>query len=163
MKSSKNALDLIKFYESFEPRKYMCPAGKPTIGYGHVILPKELNLNTAVLSEKDATDLLAKDILEFEKTILSLVKVPLTQNEFDALVSFTFNLGGGNLASSTLLKTINSNMKSETYAQFLRWNKSTVKGKLIELEGLTRRRKSEAILFRDNRLTFDIKEVGSVK
>jgi lysozyme len=156
MKASKNALDLIEHYESFAPRKYICPAGKPTIGYGHVILPTESNLNTAVLSKEEAIDILTKDVARFEAAVSKLVKVPLEQNEFDALISFVFNLGEGNLASSTLLKVINENMKSEAYNQFLRWNKSEVQGKMTELEGLTKRRKSEAILFRDNRLTFDV-------
>jgi len=119
--------------------------GFATVGYGHLITEEEkkkgLFLNG--ITEDQALDLLSRDLGVAEGAVLRAVKVPLTQNEFDALVSFTFNVGAGNLNSSTLLRLLNSGNKKDVPAQFLRWNRS----KGVVLPGLERRRRAEALLF----------------
>jgi lysozyme len=119
--------------------------GFATIGYGHLITEAEkrqgLFLNG--INEEQALDLLSRDLSIAEGGVLRAVKVPLTQNEFDALVSFTFNVGAGNLNSSTLLRLLNAGNKRDVPAQFLRWDKS----KGVVLQGLVRRRRDEANLF----------------
>jgi len=143
-RSSIAGLSLIKQFEGFAPKTYDCPAGKPTIGYGHVVLPGE---SFTELTEAQASDLLAKDLLKFEAGVKRLVNVPLTQHQFDALVSFAFNVGIGALGESTALKRINAGNHAEVPAALAMWNKATVKGKLTELPGLTRRRRAEGDLY----------------
>lgn len=141
MKTSEQGIELIKGYEGFRENAYKCPAGVLTIGYGHIkdVFP---GMHT---TEQSAVELLKSDLITAESAVKRLVKVPLKQNQFDALVSFTFNLGEGNLKSSTLLKVINStpNDFEQIAYQFSRWNKAG--GKI--LEGLVKRRKEEATLY----------------
>ena len=151
---AKGGLEILKHYESFKSKKYKCPAGKPTIGYGHVILPSEPHLNTAVLTIAQAEELLAKDMVPREQVVKEYVKVELTQHQFDALVSIVYNIGNGNFASSTLLKKINAKDFSGAAEEFLKWNKSRVNGVLTELAGLTARRKSERLLFLTGKVEF---------
>jgi len=99
MKTSKQGIDLIKFYEGFRADAYKCPAGVWTIGYGHT--GKDVHAGDKV-SPEYASYLLATDLAAFEQKVSELVKVPLKQNQFDALVSFCYNCGAANLASSTL-------------------------------------------------------------
>jgi len=141
MKTSKQGLDLIKFYEGFKSEAYKCPAGIWTIGYGHT---GNVNPDDKV-SEEYATELLKKDVEVAERAVNSYITSQINQNQFDALVSFTFNLGAGNLKTSTLLKTVNSdpNNFDEIKAQFLRWNKAG--GKVME--GLTKRREAESDMY----------------
>jgi lysozyme len=96
-----------------------------------------------VISQFEAEDLLTYDLQEFEGYVLDYVSVPLKQNEFDALVSWTFNLGSGNLRSSTLLKKLNDHKYKEVPTEIRRWNKAA--GKV--LDGLVRRREAESLLF----------------
>lgn len=147
MKTSAKGLALIKKYEGFYGKPYLDPVGIPTIGYGVIRYPngKRVTMNDAPMTEKQASDMLAQ-LLEqtYEKDVNRLVKVALNQNQFDALVSFTYNLGGTNLGNSTLLRKINVNPCDPTIrAEFPRWNKA---GKRV-LAGLTRRRKEEADLY----------------
>ena len=95
------------------------------------------------ISRARAEELLLEDIAKFEDHVNNNVKVPLNQNQFDAMVSWTFNLGGGNLKSSTLLKVLNGSDYTDVPNQIKRWNKAN--GKV--LEGLIRRREAEALLF----------------
>jgi lysozyme len=139
MKIGKKGLDLIKSFEGFEPKAYICPAGVLTIGYGTTSNVKK----NQIVTESQATDLLMKDCTKFEKVVNASVKVPLTQNQFDALVSFVYNVGPGNFQASTLLKVLNAGRYDQVAAQMLRWNKGG--GKV--LAGLTRRRKAEGVLF----------------
>jgi len=97
------------------------------------------------ITEDTAEAMLKDDLRQFEDDVLRLVHVPLTQNQFDSLVSWTFNLGAGNLQSSTLLKVLNQRKYDEVPEQIKRWNKAN--GKV--LEGLTRRREAEALLFEE--------------
>jgi GH24 family phage-related lysozyme (muramidase) len=94
-------------------------------------------------TEEEATAQLQRDLAQIERDIVSVMHVPLTQNQFDALVCFTYNVGFGNLKSSTLLKCLNEGAFDQVPAQFLRWNKAA--GRV--LPGLTKRRQDEADLF----------------
>jgi lysozyme len=144
MKISKLGLNLVRHFEGMYLRGYKCPANVWTIGYGHTGLVdgKPIHGNMIITEEK-AIELLQQDMAVFENAVKDSVKVPLTQNQFDALVSFAFNVGAGALRNSTLLKLLNQGKYEEVPAQFLRWNKGG--GKV--LAGLTRRRKAEGHLF----------------
>jgi lysozyme len=141
MQTGREGIELIKGFEGLRLSKYQDIVGKWTIGYGHLILPKESFPNP--LTEKQAEDLLRKDLGNSEAGVTRLVKVKLSQQQFDALVSFTFNLGVGNLQSSTLLKKLNAGDYSGAADELLRWNKAGGK----EVAGLTRRRAAERKLF----------------
>lgn len=132
---------LIKSFEGLRLEKYRDAVGKWTIGYGHLILPNE-NFPRPI-TEAEADALLRKDLQTSERGVHRLVTVDLDQDQFDALVSFTFNLGAGNLQSSTLLKLLNQGEYTQAADQFLRWNKAG--GRV--LSGLTRRREAERALF----------------
>jgi lysozyme len=121
------------------------PVKIPTIGYGSTFLPDgtKVTMKTPAITESVATDYLRSAVAKFEKTINQSVKVPLTQNQFDALVCFCYNVGSGNFLSSTLLKVLNLGHYEEVPAQLMRWNKA----KGIVLAGLTRRRQAESALF----------------
>ncbi len=146
MKISKNGLDLIKKYEGLSLHPYLCPAGIPTIGYGSTYYPFNIKvkMSDAPITLAEAEELLGYTVNNtFSKAVNSLVTVPLTQNQFDALISFTYNLGVGALKSSTLLKKLNAEDYAGAALQLLRWNKD---GKKV-LAGLTARRASEKALF----------------
>ena len=139
MKISNKGIDLIKHFEGCETEAYLCPAGVPTIGYGHI---KGVQMGD-VITEAQAEEMLVEELTEYENYIHDCVTAPLNQNQFDAMVSWVFNLGVGNLKSSTLLKTLNIGNYRGVPEQIMRWNKAG--GKV--LEGLTRRRQAEADLF----------------
>ena len=139
MNTSQNGIDLIKHFEGCELYAYKCPAGVWTIGYGHT---KDVAPGMQI-TEDDAHNMLVEELNEYETYVNTLVSVPLNQNQFDALVSWVYNLGGGNLKASTILKVLNSGDYEGVPAQIMRWNKAG--GKV--LEGLTRRRQAEADLF----------------
>jgi lysozyme len=139
MKVSQECVDMIKFFEGFESKAYLCPANVWTIGYGRTKNVKEGDEITEMQAERD----LLEELEVFGKQVLNTVKVPLKQNELDALTSWTYNLGVGNLQSSTLLKELNSKNYNAAGQEMLRWNKAG--GKV--LAGLTRRRESEAKLW----------------
>ena len=139
MNISQEGLSLIKKFEGCEYNAYKCAAGVWTIGYGHTAGVKEGDLVT----QQEAENLLTKDLEEFEESVIEAVDMPMSQHQFDALVSWTFNLGPSNLNSSTMLKVLNKGDYEDVPAQIKRWNKAG--GKV--LEGLTRRREAEALLF----------------
>lgn len=105
MNISENGLNLIKKEEGFKQKPYVCPAGKLTIGYGHVILPNE---SFTEINEIQATQLLKNDVAIAEDCINNSVKVPITQDQFDALISFVFNVGRKAFLESTLLRNLNN-------------------------------------------------------
>lgn len=140
MKTSEVGVTLIKSYEGFAAKAYTCPAGKVTIGYGHVIRPGEVFQE---LTEAQADSLLRRDLVNREQAVMLLVKVPMTQGQFDALVSFVYNLGVGALKNSTLLKRLNEKNYRAAADNFLRW---VYVGK-TKLKGLENRRASEYALF----------------
>jgi len=140
MKISPKGIRIIIAYEKFIPVPYVCPAGYPTIGYGHRILPDE---SFTHITETEAEAILKKDVERIEKTIERLVKAEINQEIFDALVSFVYNIGEGNFANSTLLQCLNSNDYYEAIMELAEW--IYVKGRI--LKGLVRRRLEEAMLF----------------
>jgi len=139
MKTGPEGLELIKHFEGCELKAYWCPARVLTIGYGHTADVEEGD----EIEQGDADRLLEADLEEFEHYVLQLVDPELTQNQFDAIVAWTFNLGPGNLKESTLLKRLNERDFDDVPYQIRRWTKAGGK----ELPGLVRRREAEALLF----------------
>ncbi|RQZ12821.1 lysozyme [Burkholderia sp. Bp9031] len=132
---------LIKQFEGLRLSRYLDAVGKPTIGYGHLILPNERF--TRALTPAEAEALLRRDLRGAELNLRKLLHVPVTQQQFDALMSFVFNLGAGRLRSSTLLRYLNAGASARAADQFLVWNKAGGK----PLAGLTKRRRAERALF----------------
>lgn len=120
MQLSAAGLDMIKRFEGFRTHPYTDVAGFLTIGYGHRIVPPESFPNG--IGEPQAAALLARDVIGAERTVARLVKVELTQGQFDALVDFCFNLGAGRLASSTLLRCLNAGRYDAAAEQLLLWD-----------------------------------------
>ncbi len=145
MRTSTTGQRLIAEFEGCNLTAYKCPAGIWTIGIGHTSAAGAPAVKSGMrITQTEADDILARDLVRFEDAVSRLVRVPINQNQFDALVSFAFNLGEGALASSTLLKKLNAGDYEGAADQFARWNKAG--GKV--LAGLTRRRAAEADLFR---------------
>lgn len=134
-------LALIARYEGFSADWYACPAGKQTIGYGHVYRDGD-DFDTPI-SHEFATALLRRDASAAERSVSQLVRVPLTQNQFDALVSLVFNIGAGNFSTSTLLHVLDRGDYQAAADQFLVWRKAG--GKV--LHGLEQRRQAERAMF----------------
>jgi lysozyme len=153
---SNDGIDLVKTFEGLHKVQpdgtisaYLCPAGKWTIGYGSC---KGVRSGMKITIE-EAELRLREDLRTAEADVKRYVTVPLTQGQYDALVSFVFNLGAGNFRSSTLLKKLNQGLYNDVPEQIMRWNKARVDGKLTVLNGLTRRRAAEAAIFsRDAKL-----------
>jgi|TARA_R100000084_G_scaffold62983_2_gene27216 lysozyme len=141
MEISQEGLSLIKKFEGCKLESYQCAAGVWTIGYGSTSGISE----GMEISQQRAEALLLEDVAVFEEAVNKAVEVPLEQYEFDALVSWTFNLGPANLNSSTMLKVLNENKKNEVPAQMRRWNKANGE----TLQGLIRRREAESLLFQN--------------
>ncbi len=135
--------DIIKKWEGLRLKAYLCPAGVPTIGYGHTYNVKMGQTISVVQAEL----FLDHDYQDAEEQVLSLVKVPLTENQLGALTSFVFNLGAGNLRISTLLRKLNLGDYRGAAEQFGAWNKARVNGVMVALDGLTKRRADEKNLF----------------
>ncbi|MGN7124375.1 lysozyme [Methylorubrum thiocyanatum] len=145
MRTSTTGQRLIAEFEGCKLTAYKCPAGIWTIGVGHTSAAGKPVVKSGMrITQAEADDILARDLVRFENAVARVVEVPLNQNQFDALVSFAFNLGEGALASSTLLKKLNAGDYTGAADQFARWNKVGPK----VLAGLTRRRAAEADLFR---------------
>jgi len=139
MNISQEGLSLIKKFEGCELEAYKCAAGVLTIGYGSTKGVKEGD----TITQEEADKLLLHEMKEYEGYINNNVTVDLKQNQFDALVSWVFNLGPANLKASTMLKVLNNKEYDDVPAQIKRWNKAG--GKV--LQGLIRRREAEALLF----------------
>ncbi len=133
--------ELIEAFEGFSPTVYICPAGYPTVGYGHVVLPGEAF--DRPLTQAEADDLLSRDLPRYEWAVCRLIGVPLSDPCYDALVSFTFNLGEGALQASTLRRLINAGHLEEAGPQFDRW----VMAGAQKLPGLVRRRAAERAMW----------------
>ena len=139
MNISEIGIQLIKNFEGCVLKAYKCPAGIWTIGYGHTSGVKE----GQTITLKQAEDYLLQDIRAYEITVNNLVNVPLNQNQFDALVSFCYNLGPNNLKNSTLIKLLNKKDYLGAAEQFDRWVYAGGK----KLSGLVKRRAAEKELF----------------
>ena len=147
MKTSDNGINFIKSFEGFRNKPYLDSISLPTIGFGTTIYPngKKVTLKDLPITEAQGIEYLKHDLEKLEKGVISLLgNTKVNQNQFDALVSFAYNCGLGNLKASTLLKLVKALPTSEAiFNQFLRWNKAGGK----EVSGLTRRRKAEAELY----------------
>lgn len=142
-KTSEAGKNLIKEFEGFRATAYICPAGVVTVGYGTTrIQGKAVQLGTTITTD-EADMLLEEDLKSFEDAVNQNVREEISQNQFDALVAFVYNVGAGNFKKSTLLKKINAGEFNQAADEFLKWNKAG--GKV--LKGLTRRRTAERELF----------------
>lgn len=140
MKTSQHGLEFITDHEGTVLRTYKDAVGILTIGVGHTGPDVKAGMT---ISREQAMELLADDVYEAEHSVNTLVRVPLNQNQFDALVSFVFNVGGTAFSKSTLLKKLNAGDYEGASKEFSRWNKAGGR----ELLGLTKRRLAEARLF----------------
>jgi lysozyme len=135
---NQEGLNLIKNWETCELVAYVCPAGVLTIGWGHTGHDVRRGMK---ITQAEADGLLIRDVAIASRAVERLVKVPISDNQFSALVSFVFNVGETQFKTSTLLRLLNEG--KDCTGQFARWNKS--KGKV--LNGLTKRREEEKVLF----------------
>lgn len=142
---SSNCTNLVKKYEGFRSKPYKCPAGIPTIGYGSTFYlnGEKVSMYDSEISETFASELLENVLNYFAKKVDNIIKVSLNQNQFDALVSFTYNIGIGAFTKSTLITKLNIADFQGASKEFVRWNKAN--GKV--LKGLTNRRIDEQKLF----------------
>ena len=136
---SEKGIKLLKDFEGFRTHAYQDSVGVWTIGYGHT---KGVTPNM-VISTAEGEEMLVEELKEYENYVDDLVKVPLDQHQYDALVSWVYNLGPTNFRSSTMLRVLNEGKYEEVPNQIRRWNKAGGK----ELDGLTRRRNAEAERF----------------
>ena len=139
-------LHLIKDFEGIKLKPYQCSAGVWTIGIGTTVYPngEKVSPKDSIINEIVALSFLTHDLEYFCKQVDAYTTDAVNQSQFDALVSFAYNCGVGNLKSSTLLKKVNTNPNDSTIKdEFLKWNKAA--GKVIT--GLTRRRQAEADLY----------------
>jgi lysozyme len=146
MKASKKCLEMLAHHEGIRQKPYKCPAGLWTVGVGHLIgdgksLPDSWN---RTFSLEEVYAILAKDVERFERGVSRLITIPLRQNEMDAIISFTFNLGIGCLQRSSVRQKLNRGDKEGAIESLLKYNKAG--GKV--LKGLDNRRKDEAKLFK---------------
>jgi lysozyme len=139
MRTGDEGIALIRHFEGCRLDAYLCPAGVWTIGYGHTKGVKE----GETIDQEAAEAFLIEDLEEFEGYVTEMVEVPLSQSQFDALVSWTFNLGPGNLERSTLLAKLNQGEYTDVPFEIKRWTRA---GGVI-LPGLVKRRNAEAALF----------------
>ena len=154
MLMSEQGLELLKQWEGFKSKVYKDSAGLPTIGVGHLLTQSERTSGAIVinglavqyadgLTDQQVLDLLSQDVQPAEQAVNIGVKVALDQNQFDALVSFTFNTGTGAFSSSTLLKVLNQGQYDQVPDQLRRWNKAG--GQVVQ--GLVNRRENEIKLW----------------
>ncbi len=146
MKLSQKGLDLIKKFEGFSAKPYLCSAGVPTIGYGSTYYANgvKVKMTDSPISEEWAEELLQKVVTHYERGVDSMTRDDINQNQFDALVSFAYNVGLTNYKNSTLLKRVNANPKDpDIQKQFMKWVRAA--GKVIK--GLINRRTVEANLY----------------
>lgn len=145
-KLNQTGYDLIKQFEGLVLKPYLCSANVPTIGYGNTFYENgvKVKMSDAQITKQRAEELLKINADRFASKVANLLKKEVTQNQFNALVSFAYNVGSGALASSTLLKLVNINPNDGNIAkEFLKWNKGG--GKVID--GLTKRRMKESALY----------------
>ncbi len=133
-------IELIKHFEGFRNTLYICSGGFPTIGYGHKLSPHE---NYCQITKEQATKLLIKDLLATERAVNRYININLKPHQFDALVSFTFNVGAAALQRSTLRQKINYQLFAETPREFARWIYAGGR----RIPGLIKRRHIESNLF----------------
>lgn len=140
-------LDLLKSFEAFRAERYFCQAGKPTIGYGHVILPGDTFAEP--MTEAFAEALLLKDVAKYESAVCRAVRVDVTENQISAMTSLAFNIGVSDFRKSTVLRKLNEGDYKASADAFLLWDKYTDPDtkELKVSDGLVRRRHAERELF----------------
>jgi lysozyme len=145
MNISESGINLIKSFEGLRLQPYLCPAGVATIGYGctHYANGETVTLDDDPITIRDADALLRGTLKSYEQAVNEVVTVPLTQGQFDALVSFAYNIGIGKLKGSTLLRKLNAGNYRGAAAEFDKW---THGGGQV-LPGLVKRRAAEKALF----------------
>ena len=137
------AVDLVKHFEGLYLKAYLCPAGVPTIGYGHT---GGVKLGDTISADQ-AESYLAADLASAAASVDHLVTVAVNPQQRGALASFVFNLGAGSLEGSTLLRLLNNGDYAGAAGEFGKWVHSTVDGHKVVLDGLVKRRAAEAALF----------------
>ena len=151
MEPSQNALEIIKEFEGLRLKAYLDPVNIPTIGYGTIRYPNGQRVALGdLISEAEAEAFLQFECDKLAEDVSAVAGgLSLNQNQFDALISFCYNLGFGAFLESTLLRKLKASDFSGAAAEFPRWNKATVDGVRMELAGLTRRRAKERALFEE--------------
>jgi lysozyme len=145
-KLSQKGLELIKSFEGLSLKPYVCAGGINTIGYGSTYYTngKKVTLQDKPITKEQAEELIKHSLSTYEKAVDSFCRDDISQSQFDALVSFAYNLGTGALQKSTLIKKVNANPQDPTIkAEFFKWNKAGGRA----LAGLTKRRQAEADLY----------------
>lgn len=144
MRTSQAGIDFIKRFEGLSLKPYICSAGKPTIGYGSTFYPdgRKVTAQDKSITKDEAEKLLIDTLKPFENKVNRLITVQLTQNQFDALVSHTFNTGG----SETLFRLINQKSDISLIEDW--WTTRYITANKVVLPGLVRRRKEEFELFK---------------
>lgn len=145
--TSKNGLEFITRWEGLVLKPYRDAAGLRTIGVGHLIKPDENFPDGISITKEKALEILAKDVKICEDAIKKNTKVTLNQNQFDALVSFSFNCGTGVLSNSGVALSVNSGDFAKVPDRLLEWSKARINGSLQVVQGLYNRRKAEGDLF----------------
>ena len=145
MNPSANCIALIKRFEGFSAKPYLCPSGVQTIGFGSTryVDGSYVHLNDIEIDEKQATAIMLTTLKSYASDVSRYVKVKINQNQFDALVDFAYNCGSKNLLNSTLLRKINEGNFVGAAFEFGKW----VRGNNIVLQGLVNRRYAEKQLF----------------
>ncbi len=155
MRTSLNGINLIKTFEGFSAVPYLCPAKYLTIGYGHVVEETGIRKLEAgkekipvssfqyPITRLQAEEILRNDLIRFELAVKKLITAPINQNQFDALVSFTYNLGAGALQRSTLRSKVNRLEHELAACEFLKWIYASGR----KLSGLVARRRAEAEIY----------------
>lgn len=144
MRLSQAGLELLSELEGFRAKRYKDQAGKWTIGFGHLLRPGE---DWVSISKEEALWLLGEDVDVAERAVSDLVRIPLEQNEFDALVLFVYNVGRTAFAKSATLKVINGGRKEDVPGMLKKWVYVTVEGVKMRSDGLENRRKAEVDLW----------------
>jgi lysozyme len=142
MQMSQEGIDaLLKKFEGCKLKAYRCPANVCTIGYGHTSAAGAPAVHDGMtITQKDADDILRRDLVKYETAVHNMVQQPLSQHQFDVLVDFAYNAGVGALKSSTLLKKVNAGSFADVPAELMKWTKGG--GKV--LPGLVKRRQAES-------------------
>ena len=146
MKLNSVGYDLIKGFEGLSLKPYKCSANISTVGYGNTYYENgvKVQMSDPPITKQRAEELLKHSADRYASKVANLLKKPVTQNQFNALVSFAYNVGTGSFQSSTLLKKVNINPNDLTIrSEFLRWNKANK----VVVNGLTTRRIEESKLY----------------
>lgn len=141
--TTQKGVDLIKYFEGFRSKAYLCPASVWTIGYGST----EGVRKGMVITREEGELLLRKDMIRFEKYVQRTPRRVLKWHQFDALVAFSFNLGYR--LKGNLLEGVNSGNNKQVVYEMSKFNRARINGTLQILPGLVKRRKAEGILYKD--------------